>query len=111
MKKRSLSRRAFLLAAEYQFLKMEDEKLNNDDSFYSKTCEFSRYSCDNLGSALISLGLDDRYISTPEHDFYQSKIMPDNQGAFGWWPYQNDGKWDHESRILALLLCAEMLRR
>ena len=68
----------------------------------------SRYSCDNIHVASGRGYLND--VDT-EIDFYAKMLGPEGaEDMFAWWPELPGGKWDHESRILALLLAAEMIR-
>lgn len=103
-------RSVFLLAAEKQFYAMR---------LAPQTAEAcSDYACDNIGYAVgkIDMGKEEYVKESPEKDFFREKFKPELRpdilnGFFAWWPLLPDGGWDHESRILALLLCAEMLRR
>lgn len=101
-------RSVFLLAAELQHAKMEDNA-DNICSYWNPgylLCA-SDYSCDNVSEAAKTIrgtydGID--------REYYTRYFKPELNYYMAWWPLKN-GKWDHESRILALLLCAEMLRR
>ena len=71
-----------------------------------------RFSCMNVSYA-TSETRDEMYNTHgPERDFYERIYFDDSDDPLGpWWGEGNGGEWDHESRILALLLCAEILRR
>lgn len=101
-------RSIFLVAAERQFENMEGEY----------AFEVSGFACDNICSAAIAHGdfpFSNDY--PPEHNFFYQLYHKDALEAadgildLAWWPCLDGGGWDHESRILALLLCAEMLKR
>lgn len=99
-------RSVFLLAAELQFRAMSEP--------YFEYTDPSAYSCDNIATASIGKhGIRFWQKHTPETNFYQRYFKPNHitwQNA-EWWKCLRNGKWDHESRILALLLAAELLRR
>lgn len=100
MKTRKPSPAIFLRAAELQFANMKEVHDNA-----------SQYACDNIGYALIEAELDTKFNCTVEHDFFAAQFKLEAHLFDGWWPPLADGSHDHESRILALLLCAEMLKR
>lgn len=101
-------RSVFLRAAEYQHDRM-DAYINGTFSPYS------RFACDNINWAskqIRELALCEYCTTEVEYfrrRFYMGPYGCSQLGA--WWDLRNDGAWDYESRILALLLCAEMLRR
>lgn len=70
----------------------------------------SRYCCDNINKVGEENGRP--YNTSPEFFFFEKifkkDAAPDCWG--GWWPDAENGQVD-EPRVLALLLCAEMLRR
>lgn len=105
-------RSVFLLAAELQHTKMTQslQPFNIFDIQWNEgyLAYVSSYSCDNLAEAARRIrGERD----CPEHRLYQRYFMPNvRRESMAWWPLKK-GKWDHESRILALLFAAEMLRR
>lgn len=70
---------------------------------------YSRYCCDHLGA----LRGANHKASTPELTMFRNIFEKEDEcrDGFGWWSDLPNGKMDMESRILALLLCAEMLRR
>lgn len=92
-------RSVFLDAAQRQFDSYRRYRGNSN----------SEYSCHNITYARLSLSLK-RY-SVSELMMYQKYFEPKGKEYQGWWPLLKNGKWDNESRILALLLCAEILRR
>lgn len=100
---------AFLRAAELQHRSMTDD---HPDFRFEKgrNCGdgFSYYACDNIGYA-VGDGCYEK--NTPEQRFFKEYFEQDDTIIFCWWPELENGNWDHESRILALLLCAEMLRQ
>ena len=101
MKSKKPSRAVFLLAAEYQF----DNYANGDNSFSSK------FSCDNLNEAVVEI-TDGFWADSAEIEMYKNLFEQTyDEYDLAWWLPLPNGNWDHESRILALLLCAEMLRR
>jgi hypothetical protein len=100
MKPRKPLHSVFLRAAELQLANKEGADNR------STSC----YSCDNIGHALIEAKLDNRFCGTVEHEFFAAWFRPGHL-CCGWWPSLADDSHDHESRILALLLCAEMLKR
>jgi len=97
----------FLLAAEKQFLHSIDGSCNVS----------SMWSCINIGRAKRELYMDENLGSIEEKEMYAEVFKPDYAGV-DWWserivnkgPDRWDLYWDYESRILALLLMAEMLR-
>lgn len=97
------SRAVFLLAAEIQLANMQGADSNDT----------SHYACDNIGHARIKMGMGHHFCGTIDHEFFADRFKPEKRegGWFGWWEDLPYGRHDHESRILALLLCAEMLRR
>jgi hypothetical protein len=111
-------RSVFLLAAKLQFIASVEKP--------SDANNYSNYACDNLAEAAHTLNLPP-YGETPECLMFETYFKPENLPKYQlyWWPPKRWYKsrrprttrdiypcqWDHESRILALLLCAEMLRR
>ncbi len=97
-KKRFYPRRSvFLLAAEKQFMAKGGH-----------TSSVSYSSCVNLFYASREL----RSGYHEESGLYLRYFKPEGLNHFEfWWPKDEDGNWDHESRILALLFTAEMLCR
>jgi hypothetical protein len=92
-------RSVFLVAAEKQYRsKIED----------GCSWDHTAYSCDNINYAANEIGKP--WHHNEETAMYRKYFEP-REYHFAWWPELRNGKWDHESRILALLLCAEMLRR
>ena len=94
--------KVFLEAARLQFLYLTKHKYNV-------------YACDNIGTARTTVLklIETDYIGTPEHDFFHDYFRPTideffnyvNDGSVGFW-----NRADQEERILALLLCAEILK-
>lgn len=72
----------------------------------------SQYSCDNIMTAAETINV--RRAPADEREYYQHHFKPRKNeecgDLFAWWPKLPFGQWDHESRILALLLSAEMIR-
>ena len=101
MKTRKPSARIFRYAAKLTFL----ASVNPRDSDYSP------YACDNLQ---IAFDLQDRVSDEDiEPDMFAAFFRPKHfYGAMSmaWWPPLKNNEWDYESRVLALLLCAEMCR-
>lgn len=119
MKKRKPLRSVFLIAAEKQHQAMVALQNYPHLIYYEDT---SKYACDNINFALPGISMRE------EREMFKKYFQPKNMmlGQLAWWPLLNSPKWDfhdedysqkqlefwdHESRILALLLCAEMLRR
>lgn len=105
-------RSVFLLAAELQFDMMELNWSCESVTWDSKNgVSISQYSCDNINEA--SCLIKGVYgLGEIERSYYAKRFRPvDQKWQIAWWPRLKKDKWDHESRILALLLCAEMLRR
>jgi len=94
-------RSVFLRAAKLQFKSMDEYKRLG----YSHE---SRFACDNISDVA-------GHWSDAESNMFYSYFGTNKRtyGTLGlaWWPRKKNKEWDHESRILALLLCAEMLRR
>ncbi len=88
----------FALAAQFQFESGEPFAIQHGAS---------KYSCDNVNKGAETLG---RKWGGRDLEFYQKMFEPEEY-SFAWWPLLDNGEWDHESRILALLLAAEMLRK
>jgi hypothetical protein len=94
----------FQLAAEYQFEAMTEGT-------------YSEYSCDNIMDASFEFGYNYntkvyREVDEIYQNLYQkdsTKYYKEGESTLLWWPKVN-GEWDHESRILALLLAAEILK-
>lgn len=101
--------KVFTLAAQ-MLTQARESAENSEHSFYS------RFACDCIYDARVELfGPNDYYETTPEQQFFEENFKPQSPyDAFGWWKtgnYDNNFKGhDWESRILALLLCAEMLK-
>jgi len=96
-------RSIFLLAAEMQ----ADHALGLSD-----------FSCINISDAccqkLWNIPPEDitKQIKIQDRFYRKFFYVPGEAHSEGmWWPHLGRGEWDHESRILALLLAAEMLRR
>lgn len=74
----------------------------------------SKYSCDNLMEAVPIVESGSYSEGTAEYrpyrhfyaDLYEKDSGADSN-SWHWWPNQK-GRWDYESRILALLLAAEV---
>lgn len=94
-------RSVFLLAAEIQHsLRKGGFKPKNGLS------QPSKFACLNIAAARIELGLQDGVLHTPEALMLQELFKPSLCSTYeGWWGNNN------EPRILALLLCAEILRK
>ena len=89
-------RSVFLLAAEKQLL---------------RPLQSSMFACNNLSYAYRELILHNSgwsFEPTAEHKMFRKYFLTEGRSGPGgaWW-----GDSDQEARILALLLCAEMLRR
>lgn len=100
MSKRAL-RSIFLQAAELQ----------HPDSEHG-----SVFSCWNLQKAWMGhhnktwANNIQEYHQSKEYQMYWKYMHPGTDVSI-WWPRTRKSEWDFESRMLALLLCAEMLRR
>ncbi len=82
----------------------------------------SPYACYCIEDAIDDLfgasnHTDNSFAKSKEHQFFEEHFMPpreERHNAFGWWKSgTHDNKFaghDWESRLLALLLCAEMLK-
>ena len=98
-------RAVFLLAAEMVF----NASIFSPEPKYGSVRWENAYSCNCLSQACGTIRWD-KY--QPEVKMYFRLMKPDEYVTGStWWPPLPDGSWDYESRILALLLCAEMLRR
>lgn len=99
-------RSVFLLAAELQH--GEDTIWINNTSCYSST-----YACNNVKISHryirgydVENSVDIKYFqNSVDIKYFQKYFKPVNSGSVWWQDNEN------EARILALLLCAEMLRR
>ena len=84
-------RETFLLAAELQFEAKQDREI--------------KFSCYTLAEAQgLKPGQNHE---TKEYKLYAEMF---GQRDFVWWGRIDNRRFDHESRIYALLLCAEMCR-
>lgn len=96
-------RSVFLIAAERQFAAKEKA------AFYEG---ITKYSCDNISFDPVRRNYGYNRIEMKMYaKFFEPEEYEDGISDYAWWPKLKNGAWDHESRILALLLCAEMLRR
>lgn len=110
MKKSKPKISAFTTAAKRIFQSMEfyrDVVSKDDCTDFSHPQYASPYCCDNLP----------RTTEDSELDFFARNFETEAADSWAWWPTldgepvtRNRSNWDFESRILALLLCAEMLR-
>lgn len=110
-------RSIFLLAAELQHHSMTVEKPERNAGLgknFGK--DYSYYACDNIATAAAQVT---NYPApfrnfTKEQKYFEKYFKPKDfeYNGMAWWSeVDENGQWDHESRILALLLCAETLRR
>ncbi len=98
-------RSIFLLAAEKQLNAQKREFLSNRPSLLNAE---SVFSCINILHAADELGRRD---SLGTVKFYRRYFKPKEFPDASWWPLDENNNWDYDSRIFALLLAAEMLRR
>lgn len=106
--------KVFTLAAEFLFNASRTDK--------AISLGYSRYACDCISDARSELFGPIDYSplpplkTTPEQQFFEENFKPQKPySCYGWWKasgtYENNFEGhDWESRILALLLCAEMLK-
>jgi len=78
----------------------------------TNTEKISHFACINIRHALSEAGIE-QVIHLEEYEEYFARYFkPDKiEETSAWWPKLANDERDYESRILALLLCAEMLRR
>jgi hypothetical protein len=110
MKRSKQAKRAvFLAAAEIQALRFKNGSKRPEDTEHRSNA----WSCLNIkevcGIYGRDYGFNEEDCDKAEEfyrEYFEPKVIPYGCGG-GWWPVE-----DHnEERILALLLCAEMLRR
>ncbi len=90
----------YRLAAEFNFLR------SNEVPSESRYGDYSRFSCDNIWEACNN----EKHGSSEYKETYATYFQPEEaEASLAWWQRNPDGTWDHESRILALLLMAEIL--
>lgn len=109
MRKQRASRSIFLTAAKTLHESMLIDTNPRDYQMKSLFDNYSGYSCDHINFALDKNGRARN--NSAEIEMYSTLFKPEDFYGLAWWPALKNGNWDWESRLLALLLCAEMLKR